>query len=112
MRPTHGHCPQCVEESAIDLDGNCLWCGSQTSVNGTGKSRGKTSKLNADQLVVIHRLCQERDLTLTEVSEQIWQRFGYRNSASCLASISTQLKKAGFPSLRRGRRPNKKLVRS
>lgn len=109
---THAYCAKCSQESAIDAAGNCLWCGSETSANGTGKSRGKTPNLTADQLVVIHRLCAERGLTLTELSEQIYERFGYRNAPSALASISTQLKKAGFPSLRRGRRPNKKLVRS
>lgn len=107
MRDTHAHCPTCREQSAIDTEGNCLWCGSRTSANGTGKNRGRKSHMTADQLLVIHRLCTERGLTLTELSDQIYDQLGYANAASCLASISSQLKKAGFPSLRRGRQPNK-----
>jgi hypothetical protein len=100
-RPTHGWCPTCKEDSAIDAAGNCLWCGGPTQQrqqrNRGGWKRPDLagSRYTEPQLRALH-LAHMRGESLNSLAKQTHQVVGYKTYGSAAAAISRDWKRMGL----------------
>lgn len=102
MRPTHGWCPACKEESAIDRDGNCLWCDTPT-VEQPKRGGWKRPDLAAKrritdiQLQALHRAHVVGGQSLNSLAKQTHKKLGYASRTSAATAISNGWKRLGLP---------------
>jgi hypothetical protein len=105
-RPTHGWCPACAEDSAIDAEGRCLWCEGATmpekpKKRGGGKPAGKWGYLTDAQLTLLHNLHHDEGLSTRELGQRIWRKAGFASAHSAANSISAGWKRLNLPALSR-----------
>lgn len=106
-RPTHGWCPACKEDSAIDAEGRCLWCEGDTLLHrpkkrGGGKPAGKWGKLTDPQLRLLNQLHHDQGLSQRELGRRIYQRVGFATAKSAAMAIGSGWKRLGLTARDRG----------
>jgi hypothetical protein len=99
-RPTHGWCPTCREDSAVDRACRCLWCGGETEQRRPAKRGGwkrpdLRSKLTDDQLRALH-VAHMQGRSINSLAKDIYLRVGYSSHGSCATAISKQWKRLGL----------------
>ena len=97
-RQTHAYCPACKEESAIDAERHCLWCGGETQRGRRrGKPKGVYGKLSDDHLRALHRFHLEGGHSVRALGRRIWDRAGFASAGSAAMAISTGFHRLGLP---------------
>lgn len=91
-RPTHQWCPACREESAVDRDLKCLWCGGATRAKRRSTS---LSKLTDDQVRVLHSY-HLRGVSAAELGRRIYRKVGYASPASAQMGILEGFRRLGL----------------
>lgn len=102
-RPTHGYCPACAEESAIDGWSRCLWCGGATEQRPKRKKRGgwrrpdlAGSKYTEPQLRALH-VAHMRGASINSLAKQTYEKVGYTSHSSAQNAISREWRRLGLP---------------
>lgn len=97
---THGWCPTCREESAVDRDGRCLWCDTPTRVRrkrgGWKRPDLRGSRYTEPQLRAMH-VAHMRGDSLNSLAKRTFHQVGYTNRNSAVQAISRQWKRMGLP---------------
>lgn len=90
-RPTHGWCPACKEESAIDAAGNCLWCDGPTEQREAPKreqeSNGAALGLSHAHLRALHRAHVEQGATVEALAGRVAERVADKSPESAASLI-------------------------
>ena len=102
-RETHGFCPNCKEECAVDAELRCLWCDTPTrkKKRGGGRPVGVHGKLTDRHLQALHHFHLEQGISIRELGRRIWRKAGYASPASAAESISQGFKRLHLPALSR-----------
>lgn len=101
-RPTHGYCPECKEDSAIDFERRCLWCGTATRQGrGGGKPKGVYGKLEDRHLRALHVFHIDKGVSIRELGRRIWRQAGFASAHSADVAIGEGFKRLGLPALSR-----------
>lgn len=96
---THAFCSNCQQESAIDHDGLCLWCGGPTGgkrIKKAGRPPGKYGLIRDEQLRTLHQMHQQ-GLAIRELGRRIWKVAGYSSQKSAAMAISDGFKRLALP---------------
>ncbi len=94
---THAWCPACAEESAIDRNRRCLWCGGETRAKrGGGKRPGVWGKLSDEHLRALH-VAHMQGTSMRELGRQVWERMGYSSPQTAAMGIGTGWKRLSLP---------------
>lgn len=99
MNRTHGFCPGCNEESALDARGACLWCGAAVTtlrVKGRYKRRIDTF-LTDDHLRKLHHLHFDGGFSIRELGKRIWKAAGYASWNSAARAIARGFHRLHLP---------------
>jgi hypothetical protein len=98
-RPTHGWCPSCKEESAIDNAGNCLWCGKATEQRpkrgGWKRPDLQGSRYTEAQLRALH-LAHQRGASINSLAKRTFDKVGYKTPGSAATAIGREWKNMGL----------------
>lgn len=101
MRPTHAYCPACKQDSALDHEQRCLWCGGPTEQRrkrgGWKRPDLRGSKFTADQLRVLH-VMHMRGASANSLAAQVYERVGYISKGSALTAMLREWKRMGLKS--------------
>lgn len=102
-RETHGFCPNCNEQCAINAEHRCLWCDAPTreKKRGGGKPAGVHGKLSDRHLQALHHFHLEQGVSIRELGRRIWEKAGYASPTSAAESISQGFKRLHLPALSR-----------
>lgn len=98
---THGWCPTCKEESAIDRNGNCLWCDAPTvelSKRCGGWKRPDLAakrKVTDIQLQALHRAHMQGQ-SLNSLAKRTYEKLGCASSGAAATAISRGWKRLGL----------------
>lgn len=99
-RPTHGYCPECREDSAIDAGRRCLWCGGPTEQRerrgGWKRPDLRGSKYTEPQLRALHVFHMRDGLSVNELARRTHEAAGYRSPGSAHSAISRGWKRLGL----------------
>lgn len=96
-RPTHAYCPSCKEDSAIDFERHCLWCGGETrTAHKPGKPAGVWGKLEDRHLRALHRFHLEQGVSIRELGRRVWRQAGFAGAHSAGVAISYGFKRLGL----------------
>lgn len=111
VEATHAYCPACSEESAIDREGRCLWCGGRTrrKIRNGGKPAGVYGKLSNDHLRALH-VAHMQGTSIRELGRRIYERMGYASPQTAAMGISTGWKRLSLPARPQGEATSKSNV--
>jgi len=100
---THGWCDHCREEVPVNsVTGNCLWCDAPARVRKRRKvakakpGDGRLSRITEERARVLHRLHVEKDLSINEMADRVWEQLGYASKSSCASAIHLAFKRHGL----------------
>jgi hypothetical protein len=102
VRPTHQWCPACKEGSAIDFDGNCLWCGGLTEQRQVKKRGGwkrpdlAGCRYTEAQLRALHIFHMRDGISINELGKRTYKTVGYKTHHGAAVAISCQWKRLGL----------------
>jgi hypothetical protein len=102
-RPTHAYCPTCREDSAINGELRCLWCGGETrTARKRGKPKGVWGKLEDRHLRALYAFHVDRGVSIRELGRRVWKQAGFANAHSAGVAISYGFIRLGLKALDRG----------
>lgn len=98
-RPTHGYCPTCREDSALDGNMRCLWCGGATR---TSRRRGGTppgsGRLKDRHVRFLHFVHVEREVSIRELGRRTWKQVGFASPGAAAKAIQEGFRRLGLES--------------
>lgn len=107
VRLEQAWCPQCREWTVVDAGRPCAWCGTVlVRRRGGWKRPDAVGRIGEQHARVLHQ-AYERGLSLNQIAERVWQRFGYASSHSCQVALHGAFKRYGLP-----RRDQKEATRA
>lgn len=98
VEATHAYCPACSEESAIDREGRCLWCGGRTrrKIRNGGKPAGVYGKLTDDHLRALH-VAHMQGTSMRELGRRVYERMGYASAKSATGAMQKGWQRLNLP---------------
>lgn len=92
---THGYCPACRVDSAIDRAGNCLWCDTPTEPSRPDLPLVEC-RYTAAQLRVLRLIYQREEVGLVALAAKTFERVGYKNATDAAEAIRREWRRMGL----------------